>query len=276
MSYDQYSPSGFRLLPLVVKNLLIINGLVYLAQVTMENVWQIDLTNILGLHYFQSEHFRPYQFVTYMFLHGSFMHVFLNMFALWMFGYLLENFWGPKRFLSFYLVPGIGAAIVQMAVSYWDISSMQAAAAAYTQQPSVDGFVLFVRKYFPVYFEHHEMIRGLISQWTVAPGNPEMAATSVQYINDLMRIRMDVPTIGASGAVYGILLAFGMMFPNMLIYIYFLFPIKAKWMVLIYGAIEIFSGISNNPSDNVAHFAHLGGMIFGFFMIIYWKKKARY
>src|SRR5512138_1939402 len=101
MSYDQYSPSGFRLLPLVVKNLLIINGLVYLAQVTAENVWQIDMADLFGLHYFGSEKFQIYQFVTYMFLHGSFSHVFLNMFALWMFGYLLENVWGPKRFLTF-------------------------------------------------------------------------------------------------------------------------------------------------------------------------------
>jgi membrane associated rhomboid family serine protease len=276
MSYDQYSPSGFRLLPLVVKNLLIINGLVYLAQITLENVWQIDMANILGLHFFESDKFQPYQFVTYMFLHGSFSHVFLNMFALWMFGYLLENVWGPRRFLTFYLITGIGAALVQVLVGWWDISSMQAAAGTFTQQPTVDGFVLFVKKYFPAYYESHDMIRGLISQWTVAPASPDLAATSVQYVNDLIRIRMDVPTIGASGAVYGILLAFGMMFPNMLVYIYFLFPIKAKWLVLIYGAIEIFSGISNNPSDNVAHFAHLGGMIFGFFMILYWKRKASY
>jgi len=87
---------------------------------------------------------------------------------------------------------------------------------------------------------------------------------------------MDVPTIGASGAVFGILLAFGMMFPNMLVYIYFLFPIKAKWIVIIYGALELFSGISNNPSDNVAHFAHLGGMVFGFFLLLYWKKRSSY
>lgn len=276
MSYDQYSPSGFRLLPLVVKNLLIINGLVYLAQVTLENVWQIDMSDLLGLHFFGSDKFQPYQFVTYMFLHGSFSHVFLNMFALWMFGYLLENVWGPRRFLTFYLVTGIGAALVQVLVGWWDISSIQAAAETFSQQPTVDGFVLLVKKYFPAYYENHDMIRGLISQWTLAPANPDLAATSVQYVNDLIRIRMDVPTIGASGAVYGILLAFGMMFPNMLVYIYFLFPIKAKWLVLIYGAIEIFSGISNNPTDNVAHFAHLGGMIFGFFMILYWKKKAKY
>jgi len=276
MSYDQYSPSGFRLLPLVVKNLLIINGLVWLAQITAQNVWQIDLSDMFGLHYFGSEKFQVFQFVTYMFLHGSFTHVFFNMFALWMFGYLLENVWGPKRFLTFYMVTGIGAAFVQMLIAWWDISSIQAAAEAYTAAPSVDGFILFVKDHFPLYYAQSDGIRGLITQWSQNPGSPDLAATSVQFVRDLIRIRMDVPTIGASGAVYGILLAFGMMFPNMLVYIYFLFPIKAKWLVILYGGIEIFSGISSNPTDNVAHFAHLGGMIFGFFMIMYWRKRARY
>lgn len=276
MSYDQYSPSGFRLLPPVVKNLLIINGLVFLAQMTLENVWKIDMADFLGLHYFGSDRFQVYQFITYMFLHGSISHVVLNMFALWMFGYLLENVWGPKRFITFYMVTGIGAALVQMGASWWDISTIQSAADIYSQQPTIDGFIQFTKTHFPVYYEQHDMIRGLISQWSANPGNPEYAATSLQYINDLIRIRMDVPTVGASGAVYGILLAFGMLFPNTLIYIYFLFPIKAKWFVIIFGAIELFSGISSNPTDNVAHFAHLGGMIFGFFLILYWKKKSVY
>ncbi len=276
MSYDQYSPSGFRLLPLVVKNLLIINGLMFLAQITLQNIWQIDLADMLGLHFVESSEFRPYQFVTYMFLHGSFGHVAMNMFALWMFGYLLENVWGPKRFLTFYFVTGIGAAVVQVLAGWWDISTMQAAADLYSRQPTVDGFVAFVKEYFPAYYEGHDMIRGLISQWSASPGNQDLAVTSVQYVHDLIRIRMDVPTIGASGAVYGILLAFGMIFPNMLVYIYFLFPIKAKWLVILYGGIELFTGLSRNPSDNIAHFAHLGGMVFGFFLIMYWRKKRNY
>jgi membrane associated rhomboid family serine protease len=276
MSYEQYSPSGFRLLPLVVKNLLIINGLVFLAGMTFQSVWQIDIDDLFGLHYFGSEKFRIYQFVTYMFLHANFSHILLNMFALWMFGYLLENVWGPKRFLTFYMVTGIGAAFVQMLVSWWDISSIQSAAEIYSSQPTLDGFILFVKDHFPLYYDQSEGVRGLISQWSQNPGSSDLAATSVQFVHDLLRIRMDSTTIGASGAVFGILLAFGMMFPNMLVYIYFLFPIKAKWLVLIYGGIEIFSGISNNPTDNVAHFAHLGGMIFGFFMIMYWRKRAHY
>ncbi|MCK9422831.1 MAG: rhomboid family intramembrane serine protease [Bacteroidales bacterium] len=273
---QQYSPAGFSLLPPVVKNLLIINGLFYLATISFNTAFGIDLDNLLGLHYFQSELFRPYQFVTYMFLHANFWHVFWNMFALWMFGYLLENVWGPKRFLTYYLITGIGAGLIQTLVNWWDISSIQAAANAYSMNPTLDGFIAFVRHYYPHYYEAEGTVRNFINEWSITKNAPGFAAQSVEFTDQLIKLHMDVPTIGASGAVYGILLAFGMMFPNMLVYIYFLFPIKAKWIVILYGAIEIFSGISNNPSDNVAHFAHLGGMVFGFFLILYWKKKSTY
>lgn len=270
---QQYSPAGFNLLPPVVKNLLIINGLFYLATVSFETAFGIDLVNLLGLHYFLSDLFRPYQFVSYMFLHGSISHVVMNMFALWMFGYLLENVWGSKRFLTYYIITGIGAAVVQTFVHWIDISSIQSAAQTYAANPTLDGFIGFVRHHYPRY-EAEGTIQSFINEWSLAKNSPGYASQSMDYINQLMKLQMDVPTVGASGAVYGILLAFGMMFPNMLVYVYFLFPIKAKWIVIIYGALELFSGISNNPDDNVAHFAHLGGMIFGFFLIIYWKKKT--
>lgn len=271
---QQYSPRGFTLLPPVVKNLLIINGLFYLATLSLDSAFGIDLVNLLGLHYYQSDLFRPYQFVTYMFIHGNISHIVMNMFALWMFGYLLENVWGPKRFLTYYMVTGLGAALVQTLVHWFDISSVQAAAATYAQNPGLDGFIAFVKQHYPVYFKAEGTLRTFIDQWSLAKNNPAYAAQSLDYVNQLIRLQIDVPTVGASGAVYGILLAFGMMFPNMLVYIYFLFPIKAKWIVILYGALELFSGISSNPSDNVAHFAHLGGMLFGFFMILYWKKKT--
>jgi membrane associated rhomboid family serine protease len=271
---QQYSPAGFTLLPPVVKNLLIINGLFYLATVSFESAFGIDLVNLLGLHYFQSDLFSPYQFVSYMFLHGSISHVVMNMFALWMFGYLLENAWGSKRFLTYYMVTGIGAAIIQTFVQWLDLSSVQAAANAYAANPTLDGFIGFVRHHYPRYYEAEGTLQSFINEWTLAKNSPGYVSQSLEYINQLVKLQMDVPTVGASGAVFGILLAFGMMFPNMLVYIYFLFPIKAKWIVIIYGALELFSGISNNPNDNVAHFAHLGGMIFGFFLIIYWKKKT--
>ena len=271
---QQYSPAGFSLLPPVVKNLLIINGLFFLATNSFESAFGIDLANLLGLHYFQSELFKPYQFVTYMFLHANVSHIFFNMFALWMFGYLLENVWGSKRFLTYYIITGIGAAIVQTFVNWLDISSIQAAAQTYSITPSLDSFIGFVRHNFPQYYDSQGTIRTFIDQWSLSRNSPGFISQSLDYTSQLIKLQMDVPTIGASGAVYGILLAFGMMFPNMLVFIYFLFPIKAKWIVLLYGAIELFSGISRNPSDNVAHFAHLGGMIFGFFLIVYWKKKT--
>jgi membrane associated rhomboid family serine protease len=260
MSYQQYSPSGFRLLPPVVKNLLIINGLCFLATLSFQSAFGIDLEQLLGLHFFKSELFSPYQFITYMFIHANFMHLLYNMFALWMFGYLLENVWGTKRFLTYYILTGIGAAIVQTLVTWWSFHSLDTMVLAYSQAPSVDSFIAIVRHHFPQYYAYHDTIKNFISAWSASPNNPEYARQSVDYLGQLITLRMDVPTIGASGAVFGILLAFGMMFPNMLVY--------------MYGAIEIFSGISNNPTDNVAHFAHLGGMIFGFFLILYWKKRS--
>jgi len=271
---QQYSPTGFTLLPPVVKNLLIINGLFFLATISFESAFGIDLVNLLGLHYFQSDLFRPYQFVSYMFLHGSISHVVMNMFALWMFGYLLENVWGSKRFLTYYMITGIGAAFVQTFVNWLDISSVQAAAQTYLANPTLDGFIGFVRHHYPRYYEAEGTLRNFIDQWSLARTDQGFAGQSVDYVSQLLKLQMDVPTVGASGAVYGILLAFGMIFPNMLVYIYFLFPIKAKWIVILYGAIELFTAISNNPGDNVAHFAHLGGMIFGFFLIIYWRKRT--
>ncbi len=268
---EQYSPAGFRLLPPVVKNLLIINGLFFLATMSLKTTFGIDLEKLLGLYYFRSDLFQPYQFVTYMFIHSGFQHLIFNMFALWMFGYLLENVWGPKRFLTYYVITGIGAGIVQTLVHFWSFSSIDAAALAYNQAPSLDAFVSFVNHHFPQYYGS---LQTFITTWTVTPQSPEFTQQSLNYIHQLIQLGMDVPTVGASGAVYGILLAFGMMFPNMLVYIYFLFPVKAKWIVILYGAIEIFSGISNNPSDNVAHFAHLGGMIFGLILILYWRKRS--
>lgn len=270
---QQYSPTGFTLLPPVVKNLLIINGLFFLATFSFDSALGIDLTEIMGLHYFQSDLFRPFQYVSYMFLHANFSHILFNMFALWMFGYLLENVWGSKRFLIYYMVTGIGAAFVQTFVNWLDLQSIQSAIQSYASDPSLDGFVAFIKKYYPQYYEAEGTIKSFISQWSLTPYSPAFAQQSLEYTSQLIRFQMDVPTIGASGAVYGILLAFGIMFPNMLVYIYFLFPIKAKWIVLLYGILELVSGISSNPNDNVAHFAHLGGMIFGVFLILYWKNS---
>lgn len=223
---NQFRPQGFSILPPVVKNLLIINFVFFLATIAFDYVWHIDLAQYLGLHYIGASDFRPYQFVTYMFMHGNFAHIFFNMFALWMFGNSIENAWGPKRFLIFYMVCGIGAGLTQELVQYIQL-------------------------------------RDLVENYQYVKLNGQSIPVDA-YLNMLT-------TVGASGAVYGILLAFGMMWPDSRIYIYFAIPIKAKWFVIIYGLLELFSGFSS--VDNVAHFAHVGGMLWGFLLILYWRHK---
>ena len=275
---NQYSPRGFRVLPPVVKNLLIINGIFFLATITLDNAWGIDLVDYLGLHYFASEKFSPFQFITYMFMHGGFSHILFNMFALWMFGNVLENVWGPKRFLTYYLITGIGAALVHYIVFYFQVSPVLDAIHNFVQEPSNLKVKEFLdSSYFQIssyemqnhYLAFANKYNSLIE---INPGSALQAA--IDYMAVYKTDFLNAPVvIGASGAVFGILLAFGMLFPNSLLYIYFAFPIKAKYFVIIYGAIELFSGFYDTTS-NVAHFAHLGGMIFGFFLIQYWRKKG--
>lgn len=242
---QQFRPGGFSVLPLVVKNLLIINALFFLATIALDSLG-IDLYKNLALYYPTSKQFGVWQFVTYMFMHGGFTHILFNMFALWMFGNVLENAWGPKRFLNYYLVTGIGAGITHLAIAYIRILASE--------------YMLSTEQIDLVYSEGFDVLQS----------GRNYSDPGMGFYN----LIMNVPTVGASGAVFGILLAFGMMFPNSLIYIYFAFPIKAKYFVIIYGAIELFSGITNRPGDNVAHFAHLGGMLFGYAIIMYWKKKG--
>jgi len=234
-------------LPPVVKNLLIINVLMWLATIFL-GMRGKDLNSILGLHYIQSAEFRPYQIVTHMFMHDatSPMHLFFNMFALWMFGRVLESVWGPKRFFIYYFVTGLGAAVLHTFVNFMEFQHIAA-----KMQP--------------------EMVQ------TVMNEGLELLRRGMNY-NDplagqLNRI-LNTPTVGASGAVFGLLLGFGMLFPNTQLMLLFPpIPIKAKYFVIGYGAIELFSGIADTGS-NIAHFAHLGGMLFGFLMIKYWNRNT--
>ena len=245
MSYQQYRPNSFSVLPPVVKNLLIINGIFFLASYVFGKNLGLDLDNLLGLHYPTSSAFRPWQLVTYMFMHGGPAHIFFNMFALWMFGNTLENLWGGKRFLIYYMICGIGAGLIQIAVTYFRL------------------------------MHFHDLVNSETLNMIMTQGNG-ILQNGQNYTDPVvgeMNSLINSATIGASGAVFGILLAFGMLFPNTMLYIYFAIPIKAKWFVLLYGGLELFSGIANNPEDNVAHFAHLGGMLFGFILLKYWQKK---
>ncbi|MBS4013566.1 MAG: rhomboid family intramembrane serine protease [Bacteroidetes bacterium] len=243
---NSYRPGGFSILPLVVKNLLIINGLFFLATVAFDNAFDINLYRILGLHMPFSEHFRPYQLVTYMFMHGNLSHLFFNMFALWMFGNTLENVWGPKKFLTFYFLTAFGAALLHMGVNYLEMMNLKG-------ELLKAGYSLS---------ELEEIVRS--GSYRVIPGVREKTLYAF-YMHHI------TPTVGASGAVFGILLAFGMMFPNTIIYVFFAIPLKAKYFVMIYGALELYFGFTSN--GNIAHFAHIGGMLFGLLVLLYWKKR---
>ena len=219
----------FRI-PTITKNLLIINAIAFLATLVFQ-MQGIDLADIGGLHFFMADDFHLYQFVTYLFLHANFMHILSNMFGLWMFGCVIENVWGPKKFLFYYITCGIGAGLCQELAQF-------------------GSFYLTIAEQAP----------GI--------GVGELVAVGHQLSHQLNTWT----TIGASGAVYAIILAFGMTFPNERLFIIpFPFPIKAKWFVLGYVAIEFFSAIGTS-GDGVAHTAHLGGMLFGFLMIRYWNK----
>jgi len=239
-----YRPSSFSQLPEIVKNLLIINGLFFLATISLES-YGINFTKWFALHQFQSQDFMPHQLITHLFMHGNFTHLLFNMFALWMFGKTLENVWGGKRFLTYYMITGIGAAFVHLAVSQYEILSLQS-----------------------------QISPNELSNLLENGGGLLVNFQNYSYpLMGKLNLLINTPTVGASGAVFGILLAFGMLFPNTLLYIYFAIPVKAKYFVIIYGIMELYAGISNNPADNVAHFAHLGGMLFGFILLKYWQKN---
>jgi len=231
----EFRPQGFQVLPVVIKNLIIINGLVFLAQITLSKTGSdFSLVDYFALHDVRSVFFKPHQLVSYMFLHSTtdFAHIIFNMFALWMFGSTLENFWGPKRFLIFYFLCGIGAAVLHLGV---------------------------------LYFENNQ----IIEIFRNLPYDQQKALFSDPDF------KLNTATLGASGSVFGCLAAFGYLFPNSLIYLYFFIPVKAKWFVIFYGAMELYLGVKNSAGDNVAHWAHLGGAAIGLLLVFYWNKTNR-
>lgn len=236
----------FANMPPVTKNLLIINVIIWAA---MSLVPAIDsrLTQWCAMHYVTSPGFNVAQIITYMFLHGSFMHLFFNMFALVMFGGIIERAMSSKRFLFYYISCGIFAALVQIAA-----------------------YAVALHKYNAM-FSPAEMHQIIDYGWKLSLQRLNYGDPTLGVINSLV----NSPMVGASGAVYGIILAFGMLFPNQPIYLMFIpIPIKAKWIVIAYGIIELTYGIGGSVTSTVAHFAHLGGMIAGIFLILYWKKKG--
>jgi membrane associated rhomboid family serine protease len=262
--------------PTVTKNLIIINAILLLATYVLEPRG-LNLTHYLALYYPQSENFHIYQLVTHMFMHGSLTHLFFNMFALWMFGRVLESVWGPRRFLIFYFVTGLGAAALHTFVNFLEINPIVNAVTAFSNTPSPELFSAFVNKHQGMIKDLGFNLPGIIdfaSSWLDKPNSTSFEPEAVAFMKQFLEIKMNIPTVGASGAVYGVLLGFGMLFPNTQLMLLFPpIPIKAKYMVMAYGALELVLGLSM-PGSNIAHFAHLGGMLFGFFLIKYWNKTT--
>jgi len=244
---NQSSSGFFSSIPMVTKNLIIINVLFWIASLVMPRA-NIDLAELLGLHYPASKAFNPIQLVSYMFMHDtrSIAHIFFNMFAVYMFGRILEQVWGSKRFLIYYMATGVGAGLINLLVAYVRISALERG-----MDPEVIDLV---------YREG----------WGVLQTHYNYSDPAMGQLNMLI----NATTVGASGAVFGILLAFGMKFPDAPLYVMFIpVPIKAKYFVIGYGVLELFFGFADFSGDNVAHFAHLGGMLFGYILLRYWRKK---
>lgn len=263
-------------MPPVVKNLLIINALLCLAQYALKAAYGIDINSIFGLYYWASDEFGIWQLLTFQFMHGGFEHLFFNMFAVFMFGRVLETVWGAKKFLLYYLVTGVGSGIIQQAALYFDINPIFDAVDAYMADPSTPALNAFFAKYPPFSAESFSAFNSFTSQYNLICNENIIEANAMarKFLFDYQTMFVDAHiTVGASGAVFGLLLAFGMLFPNQIIMLIIPpIPIKAKYFVMIYGAIELFAGIGSFGYDNVAHWAHLGGMLFGFFLIRKWKR----
>jgi membrane associated rhomboid family serine protease len=270
---SNFGTGGLTGTPPVVKNLLIINFLIFFLTYVVFGANEKEITNLFALHYFRSDYFHWWQFITHMFMHAGLNqldHILFNMFGLWMFGRVLEEVWGGKRFLIYYMVTGIGAALFYTFINYLSFSGIETAITAFANTPSPDLYDSIVHKYFGTVYSANI---DFINNWRSNTGNPEFANIAISNLKEGYLSLISTPTVGASGAIFGILLGFGMLFPNTPLYLFFIpIPIKAKYVVIGYGAIELFSGLTQTNS-NIAHFAHLGGMLFGFILIKYWNTK---
>ena len=257
----------FHLTP-AAKNILIINGIIFILSDFIG--LRTYIIESFGMRYFHSENFQPYQILTYMWVHAGFGHLFGNMFSVLVFAPILERVWGSKKFLIFYLVTGIGAGILYSGINYYENYSFEVKVKSYEQNPSPESFRKLVINNSS---EYYNQLYDFIDSYEQNPSNSN-DNLSIAYANDLLKVKSDVPMVGASGAVFGILLAFAMLFPNMELMLLFLpIPVKAKYLVLVYGIYELWSEINRMPGDNIAHFAHLGGMLIGYLILKYWKRK---
>ena len=252
----------------IVKQLLLLNiGLFFL-----QSLLRIDLIHTLGLRYVFSNLFRPYQLFTHLFVHANFGHLFTNMFALFTFGPILEYTLSSKRFATFYILTGIGAAVLYAVTQYLVVSRLEALYHAYLVQPNPASFVAYLN-YFPqsTYNSFYPFIKAFFAH----PDELAYIAESKAIVSQLYTLKANMPTMmGASGSVFGIFMAFSMLYPNVELFLYFIpIPIKAKYVIALYGAYELYAGVRQSPTDNVAHFAHLGGILFAYIFIRWWRRQ---
>ena len=255
----------FNLTP-VVRAILIANVLVFF--ITSDSVIER-----FGLHSILSDEFNPVQIITHMFLHAGLGHIFSNMIGLIVFGPMLERVWGSKRFIFFYLFCGIGAAGLFSAINYYEMQDVYTAVRDFRTGPTPDGFIAFIDQHASSLFDR---VAAFSDQFEAQPTNPKLVEGSLQIVNSYYNAQVSVPMVGASGAIFGVIMAFGLLFPNTELFLLFPpIPIKAKYLVLFYGAYELYSGVYQANSDNVAHFAHIGGMLFAFILVKFWGSQRK-
>jgi len=260
----------FNITP-VVRNLLIINVVFFFLQGVIP-----AMVGFFSLHSVFSSAFMPHQFVSYMFLHGSASHLFSNMLGLFFFGPVLEQqVLGTKRFLIFYFVTGIGAGLLYAGINYYEMSQLKQAVDLYTQYPSPDAFFDFITRFAPS-LKRDGSVLDFLNSFEAKPADATYIQESLRFVTGRFDQQVDIPMLGASGAIFGIIMAFGLLFPNMEMFLLFIpFPIKAKYFVTAYGLYELYSGI-NQKDSGVAHFAHIGGMLFAFLLLKWWRIKRSY
>jgi membrane associated rhomboid family serine protease len=264
----------------VVKNLLIINIAIYCLCIFLWFFFKVDLDQIFGLYYFKSPDFKPYQIITHMFLHAYInpatnriiiFHILFNMFGLWMFGRVLENVLGSKRFFILYFVSGIGAALIHLLVLHLQLSPLLKLADTFYNTPTYETFDLIINKYVN---NPSQEVFNFMSDWIKDKDNANYIRIATKAVHDIVEARLGGITVGASGAIFGILAAFTLLFPNVeLMLIFFPVPIKAKYLVPGYAVLELIFGVANFSGDNIAHFAHLGGALFGLMLVLIWKRR---
>jgi membrane associated rhomboid family serine protease len=253
----------------VIKNLLIINGLIFLAQITFQQKFPIH--DWFAQHHFLSKDFRPHQVLTAMFMHATFQHLFFNMLGLYMFGSKLEMVWGAKRFLTFYLLCGIGAGVISGLVTLINTYPVISDLNFLQEHSTVRNFNMLLSKYDWI---KDSILPEFSAMLNADPNNPEAAKAVFNAANQLKELATKGTVVGASGAIFGILAGVAYLFPDDIIMLNFFFPVKMKWFALIYGGVEVWAAIQNRPDDQVAHVAHLGGALIGFLMVYFSYRRG--